>query len=36
MAHIAQDTRTEPEAKVFDENVSDDALLEQLGYQQGL
>ena len=25
----------EPEQKVFDDNISDDAVLEQLGYKQG-
>jgi amino acid transporter len=35
MAHIAQEPPADaPEKKVFDDTVSDDALLEQLGYQQ--
>jgi len=29
-------TATEPEKKVFDEATSDDAVLEQLGYTQGI
>lgn len=33
MAHAA--VPMEPEVKVFDENVSDDAMLEQMGYTQG-
>jgi hypothetical protein len=34
---VSQETPpvVEREEKVFDENVSDDAFLEQLGYQQG-